>query len=90
MKKKETAFNYSEFEKEAITKLRSGKGFTGEGGALTGLISHIVKAAYEEEISEHLSAKDIPANRKNGYTTKQIKTGLGTIDVSPPRDRNGT
>jgi len=90
MKKKETEFNYSEFEKEAITKLRSGKGFTGEGGALTGLISRIVKAAYEEEISEHLSAKDVPANRKNGYTTKQVKTGLGTIDVSPPRDRNGT
>jgi hypothetical protein len=34
-KKKEEAFDYSVFEKEAIKKLRSGKGFTGEGGALT-------------------------------------------------------
>lgn len=90
MKKEQEIFDYDEFEKEAISKLRSGNGFTGEGGALTGLISRLVKAAYEEEITEHLSRDDSPKNRKNGYTTKRVNTGLGPIEVSPPRDRDGT
>lgn len=90
MKKQKTEFDYKEFEKEAISKLRSGSGFTGEDGALTGLISRLVKAAYEEEIQEHLSKEGSPGNRKNGYTKKRVKTGLGVIEVAPPRDRDGT
>ena len=27
-------------------------------------------------------------NRKNGYTTKALKTAAGTIDLDTPRDRN--
>lgn len=37
-KEKAEKFDYSKFEKEAIKKLRSGKGLVGEDGALTGLI----------------------------------------------------
>ncbi len=33
-----------------------------------------------EEPGEH--------NRKNGYTTKQLKTDSGTIELDTPRDRN--
>lgn len=87
---KDLAFDYETFEKEAISKLRSGNGFTGEGGALTGLISRLVKVAYEEEIAEHLGRDDNSSNRKNGYTSKKVNTGLGPIRVSPPRDRDGT
>ncbi len=89
-KKKSEEFDYGSFEQEAISKLRSGKGLTGEGGALTGLISRIITAAFEGEISEHLSQKDGPPNRRNGYTGKTVRTGLGPIAVSPPRDRNGS
>ena len=39
--KEKKAFDYESLEQEAILKLRSGKGLTGEG-ALTGLISRIV------------------------------------------------
>ena len=90
MSKKEEDFNYLDFEKEAISKLRSGKGFTGDGGAVTSLISRLVKAAYDEEIKEHLTVDSLSSNRKNGYTKKRVNTGLGPIDVYPPRDRNGT
>lgn len=90
MNKKEKDFDYAKFEKEAIKKLRSGKGLTGEGGALTGLIGRILKAAYEEEISDHLTETKDSKNRRNGNTNKQLKTSLGEIPVSPPRDRNGT
>ena len=34
--KKSEEFDYADFEKSAISKLRDGKGLTGEGGALTG------------------------------------------------------
>lgn len=88
--KKEDDFNFKEFEKEAIKKLRSGKGLIGEDGALTGLIGRILKAAYEEEITDHISNTPSTGNRRNGSTKKTIKTGLGNLEVRPPRDRNGS
>ena len=90
MKKDKKNFDYENFEKEAIRKLRSGKGLTGEGGALTGLIGRILKAAYEEEVEEHISETKSAGNRRNGSTSKKLKTSLGEIPLSPPRDRNGT
>lgn len=88
--KKEEKFDFEQFEKEAIKKLRSGKGLIGEQGALTGLIGRILKAAYEEEIQEHISKTKSDDNRRNGSTTKKLKTGLGSVEVQPPRDRQGT
>ena len=90
MKKEEEKFDYERFEKEAIKKLRSGKGLIGDQGALTGLIGRILKAAYEEEINEHISKTKSSSNRRNGSTTKHLKTGLGEVTVSPPRDRDGS
>jgi len=88
-KQKSGEFDYANFEQEAISKLRSGKGLTGEGGALTGLISRIVTAAFEGEMSEHLKEQEGEPNRRNGYTKKTLRTGLGEIEVRPPRDRKG-
>ena len=90
MKKKKEEFDYKGFEKEAINKLRSGKGLTGEGGALTGLIGRILRAAYEEEVEDHISQTKLLGNRRNGSTSKKLKTSLGEVEVSPPRDRHGT
>jgi len=84
------SFDYENFEQEAISKLRSGQGLTGKDGALTGLINRIVTAAFEGEISEHLSELDRAPNRRNGYTKKTLRTGLGEVEVNPPRDRNGS
>jgi len=89
-KKKEKDFDYASFEQEAIKKLRSGKGLVGEDGALTGLIGRILQAAYEEEIEDHISETKVDKNRRNGKTQKRIKTGIGQVDVEPPRDRLGS
>lgn len=89
MKKKEENFDYESFEKEAIRRLRSGKGFTGEGGAITELLGRILQAAYEGEIEEHVDKTKSTGNRRNGHTKKKVKTGLGEVEVTPPRDRNG-
>ena len=83
-------FDYASFEKEAVSKLLAGKGLTGEGGALTGLINRIVTTAFESEISEHISNHSTGPNRRNGYTSKKIKTGLGELQINPPRDREGS
>ena len=88
--KKDEKFDFESFEKEAIRKLRSGKGLIGEQGALTSLIGRILKAAYEEEIEDHISDTKSKNNRRNGSTKKKLKTGLGNIEVDPPRDRQGT
>ena len=88
--KKEEKFDFEKFEKEAIKKLRAGKGLIGEQGALTGLIGRILKAAYEEEMKEHISNTKSSNNRRNGTTSKNVKTGLGEVSLQPPRDRNGS
>ena len=84
--KKEEPFNYENFEKEAIAKLRSGKGLTGPDGALTGMIQRILQAALDGEMDEHI--KDDRPNRRNGHTEKQVQTSMGPVDLEPPRDRN--
>jgi putative transposase len=81
-------FNYGDFEKEALEKIRSGKGLIGPEGALTGLIKHLLEAGLDEEMRIHL--EDQTGNRRNGHTSKKLRTGLGPVEISPPRDREGT
>jgi len=86
--KKPDSFDYENFEKEAIAKLRAGKGLTGPEGALTGMIKRILQAALDGEMDEHLD--DDQPNRRNGHTEKQVQTSMGAIDIDPPRDRQGS
>jgi putative transposase len=86
-------FNYAEFEKQAIAKLRQGHELVGSEGVLQELIQRIVSAALEGEITHHLKEEKeqgIKGNRKNGSTSKQLKTSLGEVPINPPRDRTGT
>ena len=43
----------------------------------------------QAELESHL-AKDLERNRKNGYTSKTMKTEHGTFELNTPRDRNGS
>jgi putative transposase len=88
-KRKTDSFDYTNFEKEAIEKLRAGKGLIGPEGALTGMIQRILQAALEGEMDDHMSEDDT-SNRRNGSTSKQVQTSMGNIQVDPPRDRNGS
>ncbi len=94
MKKKpktqEAALDYATFEKEAIAGLYAGKGLIGEDGVLTGMIGRLLQAAYEGEMQAHLSGDGPDGNRRNGHTQKTLRTGLGPVDVRPPRDRHGS
>ncbi|MBK9338002.1 MAG: hypothetical protein IPM98_16235 [Lewinellaceae bacterium] len=50
----EGSFDYDEFEKEAISRLKEGAGLVGSGGVLTGLIQCLVNAALGGEMNAHL------------------------------------
>jgi transposase-like protein len=79
-----------EFDFEAALKaLQSGKAITGKDGILTPLIKKLTEAALEGELDSHL-AEDVVPNRKNGKTSKTVKSTAGPFELDTPRDRAGT
>lgn len=74
---------------EFAEKIRSGKGLSGKDGALTDLIRQITEITLQAELESHL-AQDLKKNRKNGYTSKTMKTEHGAFKLETPRDRNGS
>jgi putative transposase len=87
--KKEDSFNFEDFEKEAIERLKNGAPLSGQGGIFTPLIKRILEASLEGELDSHLTL-DEEINRRNGRIGKTLKTSLGNVDIQTPRDRNGS
>lgn len=85
------SFDYNEFEKEAISRLKEGAGLVGSEGVLTSLIQRLVNAALGGEMSAHLKEERGHGldNRRNGKTSKKLDTELGPVEINPPRDRSG-
>jgi len=74
---------------KALKAIQSGQAVTGKDGVLGPLVKQLTEAALEAELESHL-ADDVLPNRKNGKTSKTIKTSVGRIDLDTPRDRAGT
>jgi transposase-like protein len=68
--------------------IKAGKGIGGSDGALSLLIKQLTEAALAAEIDSHL-AQDLTKNRKNGYSSKTMKSSDGSFELDVPRDRNG-
>jgi hypothetical protein len=71
----------------------------GEGGILPELAQHLMQAALEAEMDQHLAAGAGRAggrgsrsggNTRNGYRAKKVITEVGPVTVQVPRDRLGT
>ena len=73
----------------AIQALSEGKDLTGKDGILTPLIKQLTEAALVAELDGHLANPDT-VNRKNGKTTKTVKSPIGNFELNTPRDRAGT
>ena len=82
-------FDFDDFEKEAISRLKSGEELTGKDGILTPLVKKILEKALEAELEQHIHDDDSP-NRRNGRLKKQMKSGHGPFELETPRDRNST
>ena len=87
MSKNDIQFDFN----QALNDLKAGKPMSGKEGFLTPLIKQLTEAALQAEQEQHL-AEDPSQNRKNGYTTKTIKSAAGSFELETPRDRaaNGT
>ncbi len=73
----------------ALKALREGQSLTGKDGILTPLIKQLTEAAIQAELDEHLAEEDAP-NRKNGTSSKTVKTLSGRFELNTPRDRANT
>lgn len=90
MQKRKEAFDYEALKKKTLEQFRSGKDLFSKGGAFAPLLKDFLEAALEAELEEHLDQEEPEQNnRKNGYNTKQLKTGAGSFELDTPRDRNG-
>lgn len=82
-------FDFEAFKKEAMEKLKAGKGLSGSEGAFTPLIKMFLEEALEGEIEEHLQEKE-KGNRKNGKSKKTVRSSYGNFELETPRDRAGS
>jgi transposase-like protein len=90
MEKQQPGFDYEAVKKKTLEQLRSGKSLFGKDGAFAPMLKDFLESALEAELDSHLDEEQrIKGNRKNGYSTKQLKTAEGTLDLSTPRDRSG-
>lgn len=83
-------FDYKEFEQDALSKLKQGVRLEGENGILAPLLKRLLEAGLQGELEDHLSQSEKTKNRRNGISSKKVKTHYGSIEVSTPRDRNGS
>ncbi|WP_085067328.1 IS256 family transposase [Catenuloplanes japonicus] len=74
----------------------AGLQLTGEGGLLQQLTKRVIEAALDGEITDHLGYdKHDPAgktggNSRNGSRAKTVLTDVGPVEITVPRDRDGS
>jgi transposase-like protein len=88
---KEEKFDFEAFKREAMSKLKNKEpGVTAEN-LFRPLFKRFIEEALESEMDEHLAngERDL-GNRKNGKSTKTVKSVNGAFELETPRDRSGT
>lgn len=69
---------------------------TGEGGVLQQLTKRLLESALDGEITDHLgddkhdSAGRNTGNSRNGTRVKTVLTDVGPVEITVPRDRDGS
>lgn len=76
----------------AIKDIMDGKSISGKDGVLAPLVKQLVEAALEAELESHIKDEVLAGkkNRKNGTTSKTMKSTDGSFTLDTPRDRAGT
>ncbi len=84
-------FDFEAFKQAAIKGLYEGKPLTGENGLFAPLLKHFLESALEGEMDGHLNqTRQLEQNRRNGKSTKTVKSSAGLLDLTTPRDRTGS
>jgi putative transposase len=81
----------SEFEQQIADQLKAGKPLTGEDGIFTPMMKRVLESMLAGELNAHLEESGGPGkNRRNGQGVKNLKSSLGSFEISTPRDRAGS
>lgn len=85
-------FDFERFKAEAIKGMYAGKPLNGEKGIFAPLLKHFLESALEGELEAHLQEgkADGIANRRNGKTSKKVKSISGEFELETGRDRIGS
>ena len=69
-----------------------GKPLLGPQGLLTQIAKDLTELALQGEMEAHLTENSLDEgnNRRNGLSSKMMKSAAGSFDLEVPRDRNGT
>ncbi|WP_443033149.1 IS256 family transposase [Streptomyces sp. A1-5] len=85
------------FLEELVARAQAdGLQLTGEGGLLQQLTKRLLESALDGEMTDHLGYdKHDPAgknggNSRNGKRSKTVLTDVGPVDITVPRDREGS
>jgi transposase-like protein len=72
--------------------LYAGKPLVGKEGLLAPMIKELIELSLQGEMDAHLSEINLEeaSNRRNGITTKNVKSSVGNFDLDVPRDRNSS
>ena len=74
---------------DALQQIKAGAKIEGKDGVLAPLIKQLTEAVLQAELESHLT-REINKNRKNGKSTKTMKSSVGEFELDVPRDRNGS
>lgn len=71
--------------------LYSGKPLIGKGGIMSDLLKSLLELSLQGEMDSYLEDNTLEqgSNRRNGLSSKRIKSSVGDFDLNTPRDRNG-
>ncbi|MBC2582967.1 IS256 family transposase [Clostridium sp. DJ247] len=79
--------------KKELSKCKSMEDLVGKNGLMQRLFGGIIQQFLEAEMEEHLGREKYERqsvedkNYRNGYSSKNIKTSFGEVEVDVPRDR---
>ena len=82
-------FDFEAFREEAMARLTAGDRIGGPDGIMAPLLQEFIQASLEGEMEAHLE-EGPQSNRRNGKGKKRVRSEGGMLDLSPPRDRDGT
>jgi putative transposase len=86
----DSTFDFESFKQEAIQQLYEGKPLNGEKGIFAPLLKQLLEAALEGEMQAHLQQSEQTVNRRNGKTSKIVKSAAGSFPLVTPRDRESS
>lgn len=87
----EELFPDAELREPIKQQLYSRGPLLGEGSVFSEMLQAMVNASLDGEM-QHFQEEQKAAeedNRRNGYTTKEVRSTAGKLEVHTPRDRNG-